>query len=162
MKRRKGLACSSPLGTDSQLRQKLEGDVYNIFPFIRDPNPEKRAFPMDRAFTFFGIFEGIFYPIGAVQGEFDKVSSRICHEIGHYLLGSAVVTCEERALGGRLLGRVWNFLADADGDAKLLIPSFTIVGPDRKYFALQRLADHERNSLRQSMQSMRSLLARYK
>ena len=141
VKRRKGLACSSPLGPGSQLRQKLEGDVYNIFPFIRDPNPEKRAFPMKRAFTFFGIFEGTFYPISDVQSIAQKVSSRLIHEVGHYLLGSALVTCEERALGAKLLGKVWNFLGDADGDAKLLIPSFTIVGPVGKIFALQKLAD---------------------
>jgi hypothetical protein len=109
MKWRKGLACSSPLGPDSQLRQKLEGDAYNIFPFIRDPNPEKRAFPMDRAFTFFGFFEGIFCPISDFQSIAQKVSSRLYHEVGHYLLGSALVTCEERAMGAKLLGRGWIF-----------------------------------------------------
>jgi len=97
VKLRKGLACSSPLIPDSPLRQELKGEVYNIFPFIRDPNPEKRAFPMDWAFTFFGIFEGIFYPRGDVLA--GKVGSHTFHEAGHYLLGSAPVTCEERALG---------------------------------------------------------------
>jgi len=40
-----------------------------------------------------------------------------------------------------LLGMVWNFIIDADDDVRLLIPSFTIVGPAGKVLELQRLAD---------------------
>ncbi len=145
VRRRKGLACSSLLNQDSSASEVLKGNVYNIFPFLRDPDLKKQKFPMDRAFTFFGIFEGMFYPIcdlrAIEQNPSTQFYGRLVHEWGHLLLGGAHVTCEERVLAAELLGQAWNFIGDAEGDAKLLIPSFTIVGPAGKNFALKKLAD---------------------
>lgn len=113
-------------------RQELKGDVYNIFPYIYDPK--------HRAFTLLSIIDATFFPISQ-EGELKRISSIANHEVGHFILGSAMVTCEERALAAKLLGMVWNFLIDADDDVQLLIPSFTIVGPARKVFELQMLAE---------------------
>lgn len=143
MKRRNRLACSMALDPDFSSRQELKGDVYNIFPFIRDPDPEKRAFPMDRAFTFPSIIDCIFFP-RTHEYELQRISSYVNHEMGHFILGSAMVTCEERALAAKLLGMVCNFLIDADDGVQLgqlLIPSFTIVGPAGKVLELHKLAD---------------------
>ncbi len=143
MKRRKGLACSMALDPDLSSSQELKGDVYNIFPFIRDPDPTKRAFPMNRAFTFPTILDTIFFP-RTHEYALERIASYVTHEMGHFILGSATNTCEGRALAAKLLGMVCNFLIDADDDVQLgqlLIPSFMIVGPAGKVFKLKRLAD---------------------
>ena len=138
MKRRKGLACSSPLDLPLSSRGQLKkGDVYNIFPYIKDPKhfDEGKA----RAYTLPSM-DAIFVPI-LHEEELWRIPSYVRHEQGHCLLCNNMVTCEERALGAQLVGMVWKFLFDADDDVRLLIPSFTIVGPAGKDFELQRLAD---------------------
>ena len=132
MKQRKGLACSMALNDlDHSSNKELKGDVYNIFPYIEDPK--------ERAYMLPGIIDGTFFPI-----ELQRIVNTVNHEISHFILSSAMVTCEERALGAQLLGKVWNVLIDADDDTHLLIPSFTIVGPARKVFELKRLAERLR------------------
>jgi hypothetical protein len=139
--RRKGLAYSTAFDQRSSSRWKRKkGDVYNIFPFLRDPDSKKRAFPMDRAFTLSGIIDAAFFPIDH-EGELQRIPREVRHEKVHCILCSTMVTCEERALGAQLLGKAWKFLCDADADVRLLIPSFTIVGPAGKDFELQSLAD---------------------
>lgn len=135
MKRRNGFACSMALDPDLSSRQELKGDVYNIFPYIHDPKY--------RAYALLSIIDATFFP-RTHESDLQKISSIVNHEVGHFILGSAMVTCEERALAAKLLGTVCNFLIDADDDVQLgqlLIPSFTIVGPAGKVFELQKLAD---------------------
>jgi hypothetical protein len=138
------------LDPDLSSRQELKGDVYNIFPYIDDPK--------HRAFTLLGIIDGTFFPISR-EGELQRISSYANHEVGHFILGSAMVTCEERALAAQLLGMVWNFLVDGDDDVQLMVPSFTILGPARKVFELKRLADRL-GKLFEAREAVHELVAR--
>src|SRR5437868_9855738 len=109
VRKSKGLACSMALDQDSSSRQELKGDVYNIFPYIRDPDPKKREFPMDRAFTLSGIIDATFFPI-THPDELQGLRTYVRHEVTHCILSNAMITCEERALGAKLLGMVMYFL----------------------------------------------------
>jgi len=134
VKRRKGLACSSPLDPDMASRQELKGNVYNIFPYIYDPK--------NRAFTLPGVIDATFFPITSkdmVKFSSDVWKAYIIHEVGHIILRSAMITCEERAVAAKLLGMAVHFLYHPD--VQLLIPSFTLVEPAGKTFDLQKLAD---------------------
>ena len=110
MKRRNRFACSMALESGLSSRQELKGEVYNIFPYIHDPK--------HRAFTLLSIIDAAFFP-RTHESELQKISSIVNHEMGHFILGSAMVTCEERALAAKLLGMVCNFLIDADDDVQL-------------------------------------------
>jgi hypothetical protein len=61
VKRRKGLACSMALDSDSSSRNGQKGEVYNIFPYIEDPRHFDEGDA--RAFTLLSIIDAIFYPI---------------------------------------------------------------------------------------------------
>ena len=140
MRRRRGLACSTPVDQPpSSRRKRKKGDVYNIFPYIENPvhMDEGNA----RAFTLPGIIDAIFFPITDID-ELQRIPNHVRHEMGHCILCSTMITCEQRAFGTKLLAKVWKFIFDADDDMQLLIPSFTIVGPGGKVSELQRLAKY--------------------
>ena len=130
--RRQGLACSSGLAPNRSWRQELKGDVYNIFPDIYDPK--------NRAFTLLGLIEATFFPT-LCEEEVERIPHIPKHEVGHIILGAAMVTCEGQALATYILAHVLNFLSVAGGASKLLIPSFTVVGPLREVFILKPIAD---------------------
>lgn len=143
MRQRKGLACCTDIDQPSSPRRKPKGKVYNIFPYIEDPRhiDEGKA----RAYTLLGFFEAIFYPVihkdNVLREEINRLLGPASHERAHWILGSAMVTWEERAIATFLLGGVWKLLLGADVDVRLLIPSFTIVGPAGKDFELGRRAE---------------------
>jgi hypothetical protein len=143
VKRRKGLACCTALDQHSSPRRKPKGKVYNIFPYIEDPRHLDEGDA--HAYTLLGIIDAIFYPVthkdSVLRDEVDRLFGTANHEGAHWILGNTRVTCEERALAISLLAGIWHVLFDADGDVRLLIPSFTIVGPAGKVFELQRLAE---------------------
>jgi hypothetical protein len=143
VKRRKGLACCTALDQHSSPRRKPEGKIYNIFPYIEDPRHLDEGDA--HAYTLLGIIDAIFYPVthkdSVFRDEVDRLFGTVNHEGAHRSLGNTMVTCEERALAISLLAGIWHVLFDADGDVRLLIPSFTIVGPAGKVFELQRLAE---------------------
>jgi hypothetical protein len=143
VKPRKGLACCMAVDQNSSPRRKSKGKVYNIFPYIEDPRHIDEGDA--HAYTLHGIFDAIFYPVihtdSVFRDEEGWLFEIVNHEDAHFTLGSAKITCEERAGAVKLLGNVWNFLVHAHGDIRLLIPSFTIVGPAGKAFELQRLAE---------------------
>jgi hypothetical protein len=131
------------LDSDSSSRNGQKGEVYNIFPYIEDPRHIDEGGA--RAFTLLSIIDAIFYPVthkdSVFQDELKRIFGTVNHEGVHFILGNTMSTCEERALVTSLLAGVWHFLFDADGDVRLLIPSFTIVRPAGKEFELGRLAE---------------------
>ena len=106
MKRRKGLACGSALDSDCYSKQELKGEVYNIFPYIESPKHLNDG--NAQAFTLPGFIECIFFP-AFHEEELQRIPSYVRHERGHYILLNTMITCEQRAVAAKLLGKVWNF-----------------------------------------------------